>query len=92
MEFLAVVDRIEGEVAVLTPLEGAKAGSATGGRFLWPKRLLPEAVREGDILQVTAKIAKDAGSSTRERVKGLLDSLRSSSGGKDPRVGGGDHR
>ncbi len=65
-ELKVVVDRFEGEFAVLTYGEG---------EILWPKHKLPEHVTESDSLVLTAKRDADATKDREELAKTLLNEI-----------------
>lgn len=74
VEFLATVDRCEGETAILLPRRSP--GAAVPDELLWPLSWLPRGVREGTVVSVRCAIEPAAGDETRARVEGLLDRLR----------------
>lgn len=69
MKFLATVDRIEGELAVLLvrPDESAQ--------ILWPICALPEGAVEGAILDISVQVTEAETEAAAERVQSLLDKL-----------------
>jgi len=77
MEFLASIDRIEGDTAVLLPSGEARSRLGSGARLLWPVGLLPEGAGEGDLVRVWCRVDEVATSAARERVRGLHDRLAS---------------
>lgn len=90
MEFEVVIDRIEGDVAVLLPVGPVATGCRPGARLLWPKRLLPAGAGEGSHLTVSVALDPAATAAARKRVEGLLGDLRSPSDKRGPEsVGGG---
>jgi len=89
MEFLAAIDRFEGEVAVLAPIGEAASEPGSGARFLWPKRLLPQGAGEGAILRVTAAVDEGLTLAARDRTRNLLDALGPFSDDRKPEAGGG---
>lgn len=68
MQLKVVIDRFEGEKAVL--LIGDEEVQA-----LWPRRLLPSGVREGDILIMALAVDGDATRTAREEAENLLRRL-----------------
>ncbi|MDD2200992.1 MAG: DUF3006 domain-containing protein [Firmicutes bacterium] len=69
MKFLATLDRIEGELAVLLvrPDESIQ--------ILWPICALPEDVVEGAILDISVQVSEAETAAATERVQSLLDKL-----------------
>jgi len=65
----AVVDRIEGDRAVLV------VRSAEGEVVEMPLRLLPP-VREGDVLEISIAKNEEAAEKARERISGLVEKLK----------------
>lgn len=65
----AVVDRIEGDLAVLV------VRSAEGEVVEMPLRLLPP-VREGDVLEICIAKNEQAAEEARDRVEGLVGKLK----------------
>lgn len=65
-----VVDRIEGDVAVLTVYEDDRV------KFNLPVQYLPEGVGEGDHLQMGFAQDEDSRESARKRVEDLLKQLK----------------
>lgn len=65
-ELRVVVDRFEGQVAVLTYSEG---------EIHWPKDRLPNDVCEGDVLVLNAKRDADATKDRAELAKTMLNEL-----------------
>ena len=81
----AVIDRVEGELAVLL------LGDKGEFRLNFPLSLLPEGVKEGDIMSISIERDLAATEQTKERVSGLMDKLKKKSQGKtgiirDPEV------
>ena len=72
----AVIDRVEGELAVL--LMGDKGEF----RLNFPLSLLPAGCREGDILNISIERDPEATEQTKEKVSGLMDKLKKKSQGK----------
>ncbi len=72
----AVIDRVEGELAVLLMGEEGET------RLNVPLALLPEGCREGDILNISIERDPQATSLAKERVTGLMDKLKKRSQGK----------
>ncbi|NLY11299.1 MAG: DUF3006 domain-containing protein [Firmicutes bacterium] len=68
MEFQAVIDRFEGEWAVL--LVGEKEYVVN-----FPKELLPKGAKEGDHLSGNFRIDQDSTEQARQRVTSLLEKL-----------------
>ncbi|QNO15772.1 DUF3006 domain-containing protein [Alkalicella caledoniensis] len=64
----AVIDRFEGEYAVLL-IEQEEV------QIDFPKRMLPENVKEGDILRFNIELDPDETSAQEERVGNLLEKL-----------------
>ena len=67
MKVKAVVDRIEGKLAVLE-LEGK-------GQILWPVRFLPKGMKPGNILDITITKNLSAEKKQREKIKRLQKKL-----------------
>jgi hypothetical protein len=81
----AVIDRVEGELAVLL------LGDRGEFRLNFPLSLLPADCREGDILNISIERDLAATEQTKERVSNLMDKLKKKSQGKtgiirDPEV------
>lgn len=68
MHIKTVIDRFEGDVAVL--LAGDREDAVR-----WPKVLLPEGAKEGDILRVSLSVDADATRQAREEAETLLRQL-----------------
>jgi hypothetical protein len=66
-----IVDRIEGETAVVTAADDASTS------FSVPVRYLPEGTREGDHLQLSFTRDEVSRKAARDRVESLLDELTS---------------
>ncbi|HXF41758.1 MAG TPA: DUF3006 domain-containing protein [Blastocatellia bacterium] len=65
-----VIDRIEGDLAVLVLYED------DGVKFNMPLRLLPEGAREGDHLLMTFAEDKEGREAETKRIGNLLDELK----------------
>lgn len=65
-----IIDRIEGDLAVLVLYEDDKV------RFNFPLRLLPEGAREGDHLVMTFVEDNASRASEKKRIGNLLDELK----------------
>jgi hypothetical protein len=65
----AVVDRIEGPVAVLISCDDAML------RFTLPAVLLPEGTREGDVVAISIVQDSEATRAAKDRVSGLAAEL-----------------
>jgi len=65
-----VIDRIEGDLAVLVLYED------DGVKFNTPLRLLPEGAREGDHLLMTFAEDKEGREAETKRIGNLLDELK----------------
>ena len=81
----AVIDRFEGELAVLL------LGDKGEFRLNFPLSLLPADCREGDILNISIERDLAATEQTKERVSGLMEKLKQKGQGKtgiirDPEV------
>ena len=81
----AVIDRFEGELAVLL------LGDKGEFRLNFPLSLLPAGCREGDILNISIERDVAATEQTKERVSGLMEKLKKKSQGgtgiiRDPEV------
>jgi hypothetical protein len=79
----AVIDRVEGELAVLLMGEN---------RLNFPLAMLPEGCKEGDILEISIERAPLATQQAKEKATGLIDRLKKKSQGKtgiirDPETG-----
>ena len=72
----AVIDRIEGELAVL--LVGDKGEI----RVNFPLSLLPEGSKESDVLNISIERDPEATSQAKERVTDLMDRLKKKGQGK----------
>ena len=66
----AVIDRIEEELAVLL------LGDKGEFRLNFPLSLLPEGVKEGDVLNISIERDLAATQQTKERVSGLMEKLK----------------
>lgn len=91
MDFGVVVDRLEGGMAVLLPVESATSRpEGTVVALRWPKEFLPPDAVEGVVLKVSVAIDDDATAAARARIANLLNGLRSPSdrGVRGPRGGG----
>lgn len=66
-----IIDRIEGDLAVLVLYEDDRV------KFNMPFRLLPEGVREGDHLMMTFAEDNASRESEKKRIGNLLDELKS---------------
>lgn len=69
MRLRAVIDRFEGDLAVV--LVGDEEY-----RLDVPRRFLPPGAREGDVLALGWEIDRRETEARRERVRGLIDELR----------------
>ena len=81
----AVIDRFEGELAVLL------LGDKGEFRLNFPLSLLPAGCKEGDILNLSIERDLAATEQTKERVSNLMDKLKKKGQGKtgiirDPEV------
>jgi hypothetical protein len=72
----AVIDRFEGELAVLL------LGDKGEFRLNFPLSLLPAGCKEGDILNISIERDLAATEQTKERVSGLMDKLKKKGQGK----------
>ena len=72
----AVIDRVEGELAVLL------LGNKGEFRLNFPISLLPEGVKEGDVLNISIERDLAATEQTKERVSGLIEKLKQKGQGK----------
>ena len=72
----AVIDRVEGELAVLL------LGDKGEFRLNFPLSVLPAGCREGDILNISIERDLAATIQTKERVSGLMEKLKQKSQGK----------
>jgi len=68
MEIQAIIDRFEGSKAVLFLGEEEV-------QVVWPRRILPKEVKEGDILQVTLQIDNEATAAAKEEAEILLEQI-----------------
>jgi hypothetical protein len=66
----AVIDRIEGELAVLL------MGEDGGIKVNMPLILLPEGCREGDVLDITIKKDEKTTVEAKDRSKSLIEKLK----------------
>lgn len=62
------VDRIEGNMAVLLTEED-------GQQLILPVRLLPNKCAEGDVIDITFEINKEAAKKAKQEVQNLIDEL-----------------
>ena len=81
----AVIDRVEGEFAVLL------LGDKGEFRLNFPLSLLPAGCKEGDVLSISIERNVAATEQTKERVSNLMDKLKKKGQGKtgiirDPEV------
>ena len=72
----AVIDRVEGELAVLL------LGDKGEFRLNFPLSLLPAGCREGDILNISIERDLAATEQTKERVTDLMEKLKQNGQGK----------
>ncbi|HKM17543.1 MAG: DUF3006 domain-containing protein [Firmicutes bacterium] len=74
MEWTAVVDRFEGDLAVL---EFSSVGSNEEEHLMVavPRSLLPKTAKEGDFLKVTWEIDYEKTKSAREEIASILERL-----------------
>jgi Protein of unknown function (DUF3006) len=66
----AVIDRVEGELAVLL------LGDKSEFRLNFPLSLLPAGCREGDILSISIERDPEATIQAKERISGLMEKLK----------------
>ncbi len=78
MEFMAEIDRFEGDTAVLLPAGDAGARLKAGTTLLWPRDLLPEGAREGSHLRVRCDLDPESTRRQKERIEGLIEEMRRS--------------
>jgi|YelNatPaOPRAMG01_1025707.scaffolds.fasta_scaffold14390_3 hypothetical protein len=64
----AVIDRFEGKMAVLIAEED-------GERIILPARFLPDKCSEGDVVDITFAINKEASEKAKSEVQDLIDKL-----------------
>lgn len=64
----AVVDRIEGNLAVLE-IEGQ-------GEIPWPLKFLPKGIKPGNILDINISLNPEAEKKQREKIKKLQEKLK----------------
>ena len=72
----AVIDRVEGDLAVV--LVGEKGEI----KLNIPFSLLPEGCKEGEVLNISIERDPEATAQAKERVTGLMDKLKQKSQGK----------
>ncbi len=72
----AVIDRVEGELAVLL------LGDKGEFKLNLPLSLLPDGCKEGDVLKLSFERDPAATEQARERVSGLIEKLKKKSQGK----------
>jgi hypothetical protein len=72
----AVIDRVEGELAVLL------LGDKGEFKLNFPLSLLPDECREGDVLNISIERDPAATEQAKERVSSLMDKLKKKSQGK----------
>lgn len=65
MQIKAIIDRLEDETAILLAGEPERS-------INWPKALLPANAREGDILEITLAIDKEATRQVKDEMEALL--------------------
>jgi hypothetical protein len=78
----AVIDRVEGEVAVLL------LGDKGEFKLNLPLSQLPEGCRESDVLNISIERDPVATEQAKERVSGLMDKLKKKSQGKTGMIKG----
>lgn len=64
----AVIDRIEGDLAVLE-IEGKS-------EVIWPVKFLPSGIKPGNILDITISLNPEAEKKQREKIKKLQEKLK----------------
>ncbi len=67
MKDKAVVDRIEGKLAVL---------EIDGGDVVWPAKLLPAGIKVGNMLDIDISLNPEAEKRQREKIKKLQEKLK----------------
>ncbi len=72
----AIIDRIEGKLAVLLMGEDGRI------KVNMPLVLLPEGCREGDVLNISIERDPEATRQARERVSSLMEKLKKKGQGK----------
>jgi hypothetical protein len=72
----AIIDRLEGELAVLLMGEEGKI------RVNFPISLLPEGSKESDVLSIAIERDPQATQQTKERTSSLMEKLKKKSEGK----------
>lgn len=72
MKWQAVVDRFEGNLAVLLH---SSRGKGEELQIYIPQQLLPENAREGDYLTICCQIDEVSTEAARKRVTGILERL-----------------
>jgi hypothetical protein len=75
-EFPAVIDRFEGDFAVLLPDVEAAEGPGPWLSLIWPRSLLPAGAGEGSHVVVTCRLDPEATEKARRRVEQLLRELQ----------------
>jgi len=78
----AVIDRVEGELAVVL------MGEMGEFKLNIPISLLPEGCKEGDVLNISIERDLVATAQTKERVTGLMDKLKQKSQGRTGMIKG----
>lgn len=68
MKIQAVIDRIEGEFAVLE--------LAGKGEVIWPLNLLPKGIQPGNILDFGIELNLEAEKEQREKIQNMQNELR----------------
>jgi hypothetical protein len=66
----AIIDRIEGTIAILIPMDDESL------QFTVPRNLLPSGAREGEILLIAIERDFKATGVAKERVKSLIEKLK----------------
>lgn len=61
-----IIDRFEGELAIIEYAEGT---------FSLPRSLLPQKATEGDVLQISIRLDKNATNQRQNRLRQLMDDV-----------------
>ena len=75
MKWQAVVDRFEGDLAVLHCFDPKQESRESYFTVELPRQLLPQESKEGDYLTATWQLDREATESARERVTAILERL-----------------
>ena len=74
MKTTGIIDRIEGETAVILIGEDEK------NEIHWPSKNLPEKAGEGTVLSIAVKMDKEKTKNRKKEMQNLLDKLKNNQG------------